>query len=61
MTSVIHPTSSYAYMSDGMVSLDQNPLFVIVDIGCTRAMCSRHAFDQLSREVQSIKGHTRGN
>eukprot|EP00971_Amphidinium_carterae_P037782 742977-Amphidinium_carterae.1 len=45
-----------AYMSDGLVSLEQDPLFIIVDIGCTRAMCSRHAFEQLSREVMYTQG-----
>eukprot|EP00971_Amphidinium_carterae_P043338 852948-Amphidinium_carterae.1 len=37
MATVVPPDQPYACMSDGMVSLDQNPLFVIVDIGCARA------------------------
>eukprot|EP00971_Amphidinium_carterae_P018460 364301-Amphidinium_carterae.1 len=44
MTTDIPPDQPSAYMSDGCTTYS------------TRAMCSRHAFDQLSREFQNVKG-----
>ena len=34
------------------VRMDQNPLFVILDIGCTRAMGSRQAVGSFARVAQ---------